>query len=115
MAAFQIPELESIRFQLITDAHQELTKATNRIEQIMLATALIRLGEKAPIIHLDRIEGDFTTFNFFIAGLLTPYEQPWLRRFADRPIVQMRWQCEAHSWALVAEYIAVMMTEPPVR
>ena len=47
------------------------------------------------------------TFHFFIAGLLTAYEQPLLRRFADRPLVQMRWQCEAHSWALVAEYLAV--------
>ncbi|GAB4035839.1 hypothetical protein [Spirosoma gilvum] len=105
MAAFTIPELESIRKRLIADAQQELKKATNRVEQCVLATALYRLGESPPAISLDGIETDVKTFHFFIAGLLTAYEQPWLRQFADRPIVQMRWQCEAHGWALVGEYL----------
>ncbi|MVM39295.1 hypothetical protein GO730_19890 [Spirosoma sp. HMF3257] len=103
MAAFDIPELEPIRARLIDDAYHEVRKATNRVEQCMLATALRRLGKSAPMPPLDGIEKDVKTFHFFIAGLLTAYEQPLLRRFADRSIVQMRWQCEAHSWALVAE------------
>ncbi|GAB4049236.1 hypothetical protein [Spirosoma litoris] len=103
MAAFPISELEPIRPRLIADGYRELAKATNRVEQIMLTTALVRLGETVPLPSLDGIEQDVKTFHFFIAGLLTAYEQPWLRRFADRSIVQMRWQCEAHSWALVAE------------
>ncbi len=107
MAAFEIPELEPVRPRLITDAQSQLTKATNRVEQILLATALGWLGEPVPAISLDGIEQDFDTFHFFIAGLLTAYEQPWLRRFADRPLTQMRWQCEAHCWALVAEYVAM--------
>ena len=111
MAAFQIPELESIRSQLIADAQRELTKVINRIEQIILATSLIRLGEAIPAISLEGIEHDVSAFHFFIAGLLTAYEQPLLRRFADRPITQMRWQCEAHSWALVAEYVSLMMND----
>lgn len=111
IAAFQIHELESIRPQLIAEARQELAKASNRIEQMMLATALMRLGETAPAINLDDVEHDVNTFNFFIAGLLTAYEQPLLHRFADRPLVQMRWQCEAHSWALVAEYVSLMMND----
>lgn len=105
MAAFAIPELELIRPRLIADGRRELTKATNRVEQLMLATALFRLGEPMPSINIERIEQDFNSFHFFVAGLLTAYEQPWLRRFAHRPITQMRWQCEAHCWALVAEYI----------
>ncbi|WP_420150794.1 hypothetical protein [Spirosoma sp.] len=107
MTAFDIPELRPIRSRLITDAKQELARATNRIEQIILTTSLLRFGETGPTIPLERIEQDFMPFNFFIAGLLTAYEQPLLRRFADRPIVQMRWQCEAHSWALVAEYLSL--------
>ncbi|QIP17254.1 hypothetical protein G8759_33740 [Spirosoma aureum] len=105
MAAFTIPELESVRSRLVADAHQKLTKTSNRLEQIILATSLRRLGEVLPAIDTNYIERDFNTFNFFIAGLLTAYEQPWLRRFADRPLMQMRWQCEAHCWALVAEYV----------
>ena len=105
MAAFAIPELEPIRSRLIADTHRELNKAHNRVERMMLATSLLRLGESVPTISTDGIEQDIQSFHFFIAGLLTAYEQPWLRRFADRPLMQMRWQCEAHSWALVAEYV----------
>lgn len=108
MAAFDIPELEPIRPRLVADSFHELAQATNRVEQILLATALLRLREQAPGIEIDGIEQDVATFNFFIAGLLTAYEQPLLRRFADRSIVQMRWQCEAHSWALVAEYVELV-------
>ncbi|GAB2604034.1 hypothetical protein [Spirosoma areae] len=111
MAAFDIPELEPIRPRLISDGHRELTKARNRVEQLMLATALLRLGERVPKLTTNGIKQDAKTFHFFIAGLLTAYEQPWLRHFADRPIVQMRWQCEAHSWALVAEYVSLMMND----
>ncbi|UHG91841.1 hypothetical protein [Spirosoma oryzicola] len=104
MAGFSIVELEPIRSRLIADAERALSRTHNRIEQIVLATSLIRLGEVVPEIDTRGIERDFEGFNFFIAGLLTAYEQPWLRRFANRPLMQMRWQCEAHCWALVAEY-----------
>ena len=105
MAAFDIPELESIRSILVADGRRELADTKKRVEKLMLATALMRLGETVPAIALNNIEPDVQSFHFFIAGLLTAYEQPWLRRFANRSLVQMRWQCESHSWALVAEYV----------
>ena len=115
MGAFPIPELEPIRPRLIADARGELAKATNRIEQMMVSIALLRLGDSAPVISLKNLEPDLSKFHFFIAGLLTAYEQSLLRRFADRPIVQMRWQCEAHSWSLVAEYIITNSFHRPQR
>jgi hypothetical protein len=105
IAAFNPPELASIHARLIADAHHLLSQTTNRLERIVLSTSLLRLGERPPVIEVADIEHDFRTFHFFIAGLLTAYEQPFLRRWADRPITQMRWQCEAHCWALVAEYL----------
>ncbi|AKD58735.1 hypothetical protein [Spirosoma radiotolerans] len=105
IAAFPIAELEPIRPRLIADTRSLLTTSQNRVEHLLLATSLHRLGEDVPKINLNGIEQDFATFHFFIAGLLTAYEQPWLRQFADRPLMQMRWQCEAHCWALVAEYV----------
>ncbi|GAB3549420.1 hypothetical protein [Spirosoma fluminis] len=107
MAAFPIPELVAIRTRLISDAKKELTRTKNRLEQIVLAIALLRLGERPSVVDLSNIEQDFASFHFFIAGLLTAYEQPLIRRFADRPIMQMRWQCEAHNWALITEYLAL--------
>ena len=107
IAAFNPPELVPIRPRLIADTRHELTRATNRLERIVLSTSLLRLGQQSPKVDLTSIEQDFGQFHFFIAGLLTAYEQPWLRRFADQPITQMRWQCEVHSWALVAEYLTL--------
>lgn len=107
MASFAIPELEPIRPFLIADGQRELRNARNRVEQMMLTTALIRLGNSVPELTIEGIENDVKAFYFFIAGLLTAYEHPLLRRFANRSLVQMRWQCEAHSWALVAEYMVV--------
>lgn len=112
MAAFDVPALELIRPQLIADGYRELVTAKNPIEQLMLVTALVRLRAPVPPRSFDGLEDAVRTFHFFIAGMLTAYEQPWLRRFADRPIVQMRWQCEAHSWALVAEYLGVTTPFP---
>lgn len=108
IAAFDPPALNSIRSRLLNDAQELFVKATNRVEQLILATSLIRLGAVAPAVDLASIEHDFDTFHFFIAGLLTAYEHPMLRQFAGKSIVQMRWQCEAHSWALVAEYMALL-------
>ena len=107
IAAFDLPELTTIRPRLTADAHQLLTQTTNRLEQIVLSTSLLRLGEQPPLVDTTAIEQDFSSFHFFIAGLLTAYEQPWIRRFANRPITQMRWQCDAHCWALVAEYVVL--------
>jgi len=110
IAAFAPPELDAIRPVLITDARQLLTTATNRIEQLILATSLLRLGEQVSAIDLTAIESDFNGFHFFVAGMLTAYEHPLLRRWADKPITQMRWQCNAHCWALVAEYLTLAGT-----
>lgn len=107
LAAFHIEQLQPIRQQLIADAYRLLPNTPNRLEQVLLNSALIRLGEVPPVVALAGIEQDVEDFHFFIAGLLTAYEHPWLRRFADQSLVQMRWQCETHSWALVAEYLAL--------
>lgn len=111
VAAFNIPELEPIRPRLIADARTEFGRVTNRVEQLVLATSMLRLGcpDKMPVVDIRHIERDFNTFHFFIAGLLTAYEQPGLRRFAAKPITQMRWQCAAHCWALVAENQVLLM------
>ncbi|WP_338868171.1 hypothetical protein WBJ53_16825 [Spirosoma sp. SC4-14] len=111
MSRFQIEALEPIKAILLADARDLIATISNRVEQILLATALGWLGAPMPAIDIDNIEQDFSTFHFFIAGLLTAYEHPVLRQFADKPLVHMRWQCEAHCWALVAEYGQLLKSE----
>ncbi len=108
IAAFDPAELSVIRSTLVADARQLMGAAPNRVEQLLLAISLLRLGESVPAIDLTAIEADFGGFHFFVAGMLTAYEQPILRRWANRPITQMRWQCDAHCWALVAEYAVLV-------
>ena len=111
MGAFTIPELEPIREKLIVDTRQLLQKKQHTLDEIVLQTSLMRLGAKEVlnakfgVSNLDK--KDFKDFYFFIAGLLTAYENPLLYRLAISPLTQMRWECEAHCWTLVAEYMAL--------
>jgi hypothetical protein len=44
---------------------------------------------------------------FFIAGLLTAYENPLLYKLASSPLFHIQWTCEAHSLALLAERMVI--------
>jgi hypothetical protein len=105
IAAFNPSEVSSIRPKLIQDAQLLLSKTTHPLDRVLLATSLLRLGERPPRLAVeDYSSTDFRGFFFFIAGLLTAYEHPLLYRLAGTPLLHMRWECEAHNWALLAEY-----------
>ncbi|WP_019987965.1 hypothetical protein [Rudanella lutea] len=104
LVAFRPAELEAVQPQLLADARAQLVRATHPMDRVILSTTLRRLGDNPPPLDLTQIEQSFETFHFFIAGMLTAYEHPLLNRWAGSPFVQMRWVCEAHCWALVAEY-----------
>ncbi len=115
MGAFRIPELEPIREKLIADTQQLLKRPQHPLDAIVLKTSLIRLGVKTEIDPLTSRDikqwpVDFEGFYFFIAGLLTAYENPLLYRMAISPLFQMRWECEAHCWTLLAEYFALQQS-----
>ncbi|KAB7732574.1 hypothetical protein F5984_01045 [Rudanella paleaurantiibacter] len=105
LAMFHPPELVAVQPQLVADARAQLAQVTHPMDRVILSTTLRRLGENPPPLDLTHIEQSFETFHFFIAGMLTAYEHPLLNRLATSPFVHMRWVCEAHCWALVAEYL----------
>jgi len=115
MGAFEIPELLPIREKLIKDTQHLLMQKQSLLDEIVLKTSLMRLGITEGVdVSRDLstlTKADFEGFYFFIAGLLTAYEHPWLYRWAHSPLVQMRWECEAHCWVLVAEYVALFHTQ----
>ena len=75
------------------------------MDRVILSTSLIRLGEKTERIAVESFNvQDFRGFYFFIAGLLTAYENPLLYKLAVSPLFHMHWLCEAHCWTLLAEY-----------
>ncbi len=112
MGAFQIEALEPIRAKLIADIRHLLTQSQQRLDRIVLQTSLMRLGvydfETESIEDISA--ADFEDFYFFIAGLLTAYQNPILYRMARWPLFHIRWQCEAHCWTLIAEYVALQVS-----
>jgi hypothetical protein len=111
IGAFHIPALAPIREKLISDTQQLLKKTQHPLDEIVLRTSLLRLGVKESVQDAFDVQQlsakDFKGFYFFIAGLLTAYENPLLYRMAVSPLFQMRWECEAHCWTLVAEYLVL--------
>lgn len=114
MAAFKPDALLPVWEQLVNDTENLLKTTLNRMDRILLAISLIRLGHATERIPVeDFSEKDFDGFYFFIAGLLTAYENPVLYRLSVNPLVHMHWTCEAHCWTLLAEYEALWNQQQP--
>ena len=75
------------------------------MDRVILSTSLMRLGVAPERIAVENFTTkDFDGFYFFIAGLLTAYENPVLYKMSNFPLFHMQWTCEAHCWVLLAEY-----------
>jgi hypothetical protein len=106
MAAFHPEPLASIRAQLVLDAYQLLEADLPVMDRLIISTSLLQLGEKPPRIDVSAIpEKEIRNYSFFIAGMLTASQNPLLNRMAQSRLVRMDWTCEAHSLALIVEYV----------
>jgi hypothetical protein len=105
MAAFDPPLLSGLKDKLISDTINLLGKTRNKMDRVILSISLMRFGVKPQRIPVEEFtKEDFKDFHFFIAGLLTAYENPLLYRLSNNPLVHMQWICEAHCWVLLFEY-----------
>lgn len=106
---FIIPELDSCREKLINATRALLEKETSFMNKLILETSLIKLGIRDWELGVSLKNSAFNTphsahnFPYFIAGLLSSYENPILQKMARWKITQMEWTCEAHSLALILE------------
>lgn len=114
ISAFDPPALQSVKEQLISDTQSLLKNTRNRMDQVLLSASLIRSGRQTERIPVETFSAkDFKGFYFFIAGLLTAYENPVLYKLSVNPLVHMHWTCEAHCWTLLAEYEALWNQQLP--
>ncbi|SEI44199.1 hypothetical protein SAMN05216327_101602 [Dyadobacter sp. SG02] len=114
IAAFDPPVLQGVKEQLIGDTENLLKNTRSRMDQVLLASSLMRFGVITDRIPVETLtEKDFKGFYFFIAGLLTAYENPTLYKLSVNPLVHMHWTCEAHCWTLLAEYEALWNQQRP--
>ncbi len=105
LAAFNPEALSDIRAKLIEDTLEILQKTEKKMDRVILSISLMRLGIKPNRIPVESFtKADFKGFYFFIAGLLTAYENPILYKFSNSGLFHMHWVCEAHCWLLLFEY-----------
>ncbi|MCF0057903.1 hypothetical protein [Dyadobacter sp. CY356] len=105
MAAFDPVQLQPVKEKLIEDTIQLLKETKNPMDRVILSTSLLRFGIKTERIAVENFTArDFKNFYFFIAGLMTAYENKILYRISSNKIFHMHWLCEAHNWTLLAEY-----------
>lgn len=105
IAAFNPEILADIRAKIIEDTIAILEKTESKMDRVILSISLMRLGIKTERIPVESFsKEDFKGFYFFIAGLLTAYENPILYKFSNSGLFHMHWICEAHCWVLLFEY-----------
>ncbi len=100
------PALRPVRAQLIDGLWAELDKAKQKEQQpdwLLLSTALLYLGQRPPKLSFTDPHAGWVDTPFFVAGLLSSYENPVLQRFASHPLTHIRWRCPAHELALWLE------------
>jgi hypothetical protein len=107
MNKFHIPELEICREKLENDILYYLKKENlNFMDRIILEISLkSKNNVNKNAIEIQNLNDVNTDFTFFIAGFLTAYENPLLYKLASSPLFHIQWTCEAHSLALLAEWM----------
>ncbi len=108
---FEIKQLESCREKLIQKTIELLDNEKIEMNKVILKIALLKLDKNKKVSNLQSPIPNFQSpFTYFIAGLLSSYENPILYFFAPMKITQMEWKCEAHDLALRLENLVVSST-----
>lgn len=111
IARFKLPELEICQEKIIQDIQHLLTTSSlSLMDRMILETSLFRLQVPyQSALSLEQLSHseEIRNYSFFIAGFLTAYENPLLYRIASSPLFHIQWSCEAHSWALLAEWLTL--------
>ncbi|WP_128546022.1 hypothetical protein [Larkinella soli] len=113
LAAFHPGPLAGLGSRLIEDGFALLQRTDlPKMDRLVVSSSLLRLGEKPALIDLAAFSGDdLRDYSFFIAGMLTAYENRLLYRLAPSRAVRMTWTCEAHTRALLTEYLVLSENE----
>lgn len=116
MGAFNIPQLEIYKPQLVKDIHALLDKSNNVMDQIILRTSLLRLGESAPALDLLNIN-EFKKSNqqqyiFFQARAAFSYPTPFKQIFLHWSYITYYFYCPTYNKILWLEYLVEKNKKP---
>jgi hypothetical protein len=106
MNKFHIPELEICREKLENDILYYLQKKHLSFWDRIILEITIKnknVVEVKPTVEL--LNNVDSNYPFFIAGLLTAYENSLLYKLSSSKLFHINWTCEAHSLTLLAEWM----------
>lgn len=109
LGKFSIPELDTYKSQLIADIQTEISRTKNIMDQIILRTALLRLGAISPSLGLHDLQ-EFETSNkdqfvFFQARAAFSYPAPFKQIFLHWSYINYYFYCPAYNKILLLEYL----------
>jgi hypothetical protein len=112
MNAYSIPALEQYKAQVIKDVYTLLSKCKNMMDEIILRTCLLRLGQAAPPLHLSSIK-EFERSNqqqyvFFQARAAFSYPSPFKQVFLHWSYINYYFYCPAYNKILWLEYLTLL-------
>lgn len=102
---FELPESEKIKEKLGEDLLKIFNKEENiSIDKLLISSTLCRLNINHNFEYsINDLRHEIENYNFFIAGLLSSYENNFARIFAKNPLFLIHWTCPAHTLSLIAE------------
>lgn len=109
LGKFSIPELDAYKPQLIADIQTEISSSNNIMDQIILRTALLRLGVNAPELGLNSLH-EFNNSNkdqfvFFQARAAFSYPTPFKQIFLHWSYINYYFYCPVYNKILLLEYL----------
>lgn len=109
MGAYHIPELEVYKKQIVEDIYSLLAESANVMDQIILRTSLLRLGEAAPALALNDIasfeKSNQQSYVFFQARAAFSYPVVLKQIFLHWSYVYYYFYCPAYNKILWLEYL----------
>ncbi len=109
MGQFSIVELDAHKPQLIRDIKQQLLVSDNIMDQIILRTSLLRLGDTAPQLPVFTIpefeKSNQSDFVFFQARAAFSYPTPLKQIFLHWSYIYYYFYCPAYYKILWLEYL----------
>jgi hypothetical protein len=112
MSIKEIPQLETLKIKLITDAANELSHSNNILEKIILSTAIIKWGYNPPSVGLPsatdiEMKIEKNDFAFFI-GNVPSYFHDAFRKYATTNDIGLFYHyCPAWNDVLLLEYLVL--------
>jgi hypothetical protein len=111
MSIKSIPQLESLKIKILSDAAKELALTTNAMEKIILSSTILKLGYDPPPINIseNEIEKQIEQNDFcFFVGNISSYFKDFSKAFATANDLGFFYHyCPAYNDALLLEYLAL--------